>query len=63
MPGLGLRRCQHGRSDLITVLDHDLPFGLGFVPVKADFRCMAQLRQERVRSRVHHIPFDYHVSP
>ena len=48
MPGLGLRCRQHGRSEFITVLDHDLPFGLGFVPVEADFQCMAQLRQERL---------------
>ena len=41
MPGLGLRRRQHGRSEFITVLDHDPPFGLGFVPGEADFRCMA----------------------
>ena len=40
MPGLGLRRRQHGRSKFITVLDHDPPFGLGFVPVEVDFRCM-----------------------
>ena len=33
MPSLGLGRRQHGRSEFITVLDHDPPFGLGFVPV------------------------------
>ena len=44
MPGLGLGHRQHGCSKFITVLDHDPPFGLGFVPVEADFRCMAQLR-------------------
>ena len=43
MPGLGFRDRQHGRSELFTVLDHDPPFSLGFVPVEADFRCMAQL--------------------
>ena len=59
MSGLGLGRRQHGRSEFIIVLDHDPPFGLGFVPVEVNFRCMAQLRQERVRSRLHHIPFDY----
>ena len=41
MPDLGLGRGQHGRSEFITVLDHDPPFGLGFVPVEAYFRCMA----------------------
>ena len=63
MPGLGLGRRQHGRSEFINILDHDPPFGLGFVPVEADFRCMAQLCRERVRSRLHHIPFDYHLRP
>ena len=63
MPSLGLGRRQHGYSEFITVLDHKPPFGLGFVPVKADFRCMAQLGQERVRSRLHHIPFDYPLRP
>ena len=59
MLGMGLGHRQHGCSEFIRVLDHDLPFGLGFVPVEADFRCMAQLCQEKVRSRLHHIPFDY----
>ena len=59
MPGLGLRHRQHGRSKFITVLDHDPPFGLGFVLVEADFLCMAQLHQERVKSQLHHIPFYY----
>ena len=61
MHGLGLGHRQHGRSKFITVLDHDPPFGLGFVPIEADFRCMSQLRQERVRSRLHHIPFNYSI--
>ena len=63
MHGLGLRRCQHGCSEFIIVLDHDPPFGLGFVPLEADFRCMAQLHQKRVRSRLHHIPFGYPLCP
>ena len=37
MSGFGLGRCQHGHNEFITVLDHDPPFGLGFVPVEADF--------------------------
>ena len=43
MPGLGLGHHQHGHSQLITVLDHDPLFGLGFVPIEADSQCMAQL--------------------
>ena len=63
MPSFNLGCRQHDHSEFITVLDHDPPFGLGFVPVEADFLCMAQLRQERVRSRLHHISFDYPVRP
>ena len=63
MHGLGLGRRQHGRSEFIIVLDHDSPFGLGFIPVEANFRCMAQLRRERVISRLHHIPFYYTLRP
>ena len=37
MPSLGLGHRQHGHSEFITVLDRDPPFGLGFVPVEADF--------------------------
>ena len=63
MPGLGLGCRQHGRSKFITVLDHDPPFGLGFVPVEVDFLCMAQLHKKRVRSGLHHIPFNYPLRP
>ena len=63
MPGMGLRHRQHGRIEFIIVLDHDPPFGLGFVPVEVDFQCMAQLHQEKIGSRLHHIPFDYPVHP
>ena len=30
--GLGLGRHQHGSEEFITIVDHDTPFGLGFVP-------------------------------
>ena len=63
MPGLGLGRHQHGHSEFITVLNHDPPFGLGFVPIEAYFLCIAKLRQERARSQLHHISFDYLVHP
>ena len=61
IPGLGLGHHQHSRNEFITVLDHGPPFGLVFVPVEANFRCMVQLRKKRVKSRLHHIPFDYLV--
>ena len=63
MPSLGLGCRQHNHCEFITFLDHNPPFGLGFVPVEANFRCIAYLRKDRVRSRLHHIPFHYLVRP
>ncbi|RVX00888.1 Transposon Ty3-I Gag-Pol polyprotein [Vitis vinifera] len=47
LPGMGLGRRQHGPSEFITIPDHDVPFGLGFIPTEADYRYMARLRKER----------------
>ena len=47
LPGMGLGRRQHGPSEFITIPDHDVPFGFGFIPTKADYRYMARLRRER----------------
>ena len=52
LSGLGLGRRQHGPSEFITIPDHDVPFGLGFIPTEADYRYMAQLRKERVGGRL-----------
>ena len=41
LPGMGLGRHQHGPSEFMTIPDHDVPFGLGFVPTEADYRYMA----------------------
>ncbi|RVX21643.1 Retrovirus-related Pol polyprotein from transposon 17.6 [Vitis vinifera] len=43
--------------------DHDVPFGLGFIPTEADYLYMARLRKERVRARLTHTPFDYPLRP
>ena len=59
--GLGLR--QHGPSEFMTIPDHDVPFGLGFIPTEADYRYMAQLRKERVGGRLTHTSFDYPIRP
>ncbi|RVW37276.1 hypothetical protein CK203_088176 [Vitis vinifera] len=59
LPGMGLGRRQHGPSEFMTIPDHDVPFGLGFIPTKADYRYMARLRKERVRARLAHTSFDY----
>ncbi|RVW21846.1 Retrovirus-related Pol polyprotein from transposon 17.6 [Vitis vinifera] len=63
LPGMGLGRRQHGPSEFITIPDHDVPFGLGFIPTEVDYRYMARLRKERVRARLTHTPFDYPLRP
>ena len=63
LPGMGLRRHQHWPSELMAILDHDVPFGLGFFLTKVDYRYMARLRKKRVRARLTHTPFDYLVCP
>ncbi|RVW53449.1 Transposon Ty3-I Gag-Pol polyprotein [Vitis vinifera] len=63
LPGMGLGRRQHGPSEFITIPDHDVPFGFGFIPTKADYRYMARLRRERVKARLTHTPFYYPVRP
>ena len=63
MPGLGSGRRQHGPMEFVATVDHDTPFGLGFVPTKADYRYMAHLHRERVRARLTCTPFDYPVRP
>ena len=46
LPGIGLGRRQHGPSEFMTIPDHDVPFGLGFIPIEADYRYMARLCKE-----------------
>ena len=63
MPSLGLGRRQHGPMEFVATVDHDTPFGLRFVPTEADYRYMACLHRERVRTRLTSTPLDYHVCP
>ena len=63
LPGMGLGRRQHGPSEFLAFLDHDVSFGLGFIPTKADYRYMARLRIERVRARLTRMLFYYPVRP
>ena len=51
LPDMGLGRHQHGPMQFVATVDHDTPFGLGFVPIEANYRYMAHLHQERVRAR------------
>ena len=63
LSGMGSGRRQHGLSEFIVVVDHDVPFGLWFIPIEFDYRYMARLCKEIVRVRLTHTPFDYHVRP
>ena len=40
LPGMGLGWHQHGPSDFMAILDHDVPFRLRFIPTKANYRYM-----------------------
>ena len=41
LPGMGLGRRQHGPSEFMVIPNHDVPFGLGFIPIEADYKYMA----------------------
>ncbi|KAL6336202.1 hypothetical protein AAG906_011084 [Vitis piasezkii] len=45
--GMGLGRRQHEPSEFMAILDHDVPFELGFIPIEADYRYMARVHKER----------------
>ncbi|RVW86563.1 hypothetical protein CK203_045630 [Vitis vinifera] len=40
-----------GPSEFIAIPDHDVSFGLGFIPTEADYLYMARLRKERPLTR------------
>ena len=63
LPDMGLGRRQHGPNEFMDILDHDVPFGLGFIPTKADYRYMARLLKEKVKARLAHTSFDYPIRP
>ena len=63
LPIMGLGWRQHEPSEFMAFPDHDVLFGLGFIPTEADYRYMALLRKERVRARLTHTPFYYPVRP
>ena len=63
LPGMGLGWRQHEPSELMAFPDHDVPFRLGFIPTKADYRYMTQLSKDRVMARLTHTPFDDPICP
>ena len=58
---MGLGRRQQGPSEFIAAIDHDTTFGLGFIPIEANYRYMAQLCKKMVRAHLSHTPFDYPI--
>ena len=59
MPSLGLGRCQQGPCEFTIAVDHDIPYGLGYIPMADDARHMARLGRESVRARMSGILFNY----
>ncbi|KAL6335291.1 hypothetical protein AAG906_029532 [Vitis piasezkii] len=53
----------YGPSEFIVIPNHDVPFGLGFILIKANYRYMARLRKEMVRAQLTNTSFDYLVRP
>ena len=61
LPGMGLGRLQQGPNEFIAAIDHDMTFGLGFIPTEVGYRYMARLGKQIVRARLSHTPFDYPI--
>ena len=63
MPSLGLGHRQQGPREFAFIVDHDIPYGLGYTPSEEDARHMARLHRDRVRARLSGVPFDYPFRP
>ncbi|RVW99841.1 hypothetical protein CK203_029222 [Vitis vinifera] len=63
LPGMGLRRRQHGPHEFIAIPDHDVPFGLGFIPLRSIISIWCDCARERVRAQLTHTPFYYPMRP
>ena len=59
MPSLGFSHRKQGLREFTFIVDHEIPYGLGYIPIKDDARHMARLRRDRVRARLSGVPFDY----
>ena len=63
LPSMGLGQRQHGPNEFMAILNHDVLFELGFIPIEADYRYMARLCKKMMRARLTHTPFNYLVHP
>ena len=63
LTGLGLGCRQHGPLQFTFIVDHDIPYGLGYTFTEEDSHYMVQLRKDIVRARLSRVPFDYPIRP
>ena len=63
MLGLGLGLRQYGPREFSFIVDHDIPYRLGYTLSEGDAQHMAMLHQDRVRARLSRVPFDYPLRP
>ena len=63
MPGLGLGRRQQGPREFTFIVDHDIPYGLGYTPIEDDTRHMVRLLRDRVMARLSRVSFHYPLRP
>ena len=63
MPGLGLSCRLQGPHEFTFIVDHDIPYGLGYTSTEDDARHMARLHRDRVRASLSGVPFDYPLRP
>nr|CAN69249.1 hypothetical protein VITISV_024506 [Vitis vinifera] len=59
LPGMGLGRYQQGSHEFTFAVNHDTPYGLGYIPTEDDTRYMAWLCRDIMRACMSSIPFDY----
>ena len=63
MPDLGLGHHQQGPREFTFIVDHEIPYWLGYTPTEDNARHMARLRRDKVRARLSGVPFDYPLRP
>ncbi|RVW23215.1 hypothetical protein CK203_100422 [Vitis vinifera] len=50
-------------NNTLVLIDHDIPYGLGYTPSEEDTQHMVRLRRDRVRAGLSEVPFDYPLRP
>ena len=63
MLGLGFVHRQQGPRKFTFIVDHDIPYGLGYTLIEDDARHMERLCQDSVIARLSWVPFDHPLPP